>query len=312
MPSNFEYFKQQLDDAVELLERSDIIEKNTITLPNKLDPLVDTQSLLARCDSLCEKHDDTKPTIRIIHHLACSGGTLFSKCLSAMPNVYLLSELHPFTDLGINKIKPNYAPSDIAALTKYANIPKQKVLAEKIFKNSIDEVYKHVTNIGGFLVLRDHTHADFNTFEDIPEKSVIITLLEESYTIESVLTIRDPLDAYASLVKNNWVHFEPGTFDEYCRRLLLLINNFEHQRIYKFEDFITSPQEQMQSITHALNIPFDEVFEDVFGMFKVTGDSGRSSDVIGDRERQVPSDIMEESSNSLFYETIKSQFKYVI
>ena len=49
----------------------------------------------------------------------------------------------------------------------------------------------------------------------------------------------------------------------------------------------------MQSITHALNIPFDEVFEDVFGMFKVTGDSGRSSDVIGDRERQVPSDIME-------------------
>ncbi len=86
MSSSFELFKKQLDDSVELIEQSTVSELGEINLPSNLDDIVDTSSLLARCDSICDKYESRKPTIRVIHHLACSGGTLFSKCISAMPN----------------------------------------------------------------------------------------------------------------------------------------------------------------------------------------------------------------------------------
>ena len=36
-----------------------------------------------------------KPVIRTIHHLACTGGTLISKCISSMPETALISEINP-------------------------------------------------------------------------------------------------------------------------------------------------------------------------------------------------------------------------
>lgn len=314
MPTVFDQFKQQLDDALELLGSDTSSEKNDLkaNIANQsfsLTEFVNNKSLLARCDQICEKHKQEKPTIRVIHHLACSGGTLISKCISAMPNVYLLSEVHPYTDLGIGKEKPQYAPSDIASLTKYAGIPRQKELATKLFKNAIDETYQHVAKLGGILVLRDHTHADFNTNEPIPEKSALVALLEDDYEIQSVLTLRNPIDSYASLVKNGWVHFTPQSFDEYCRRLLLLLEQFEPEQIFKYEDFLTEPQKQMEAIANALELPFDESFEDVFSMFKVTGDSGRSADVIGERERIAPVEILQETEDSEHYSTFCSIFK---
>lgn len=38
--------------------------------------------------------------IRTIHHMACTGGTVFSKCLAVMPNVALLSEVNPLNRYG--------------------------------------------------------------------------------------------------------------------------------------------------------------------------------------------------------------------
>lgn len=297
MSNNFSQFKQQIDQALSLVESASVIKEQQLPQLNS-DQLVDTQSLLKRCEQVCDKHQKEKPTIRIIHHLACSGGTLVSKCISAMPNVYLLSEVHPYTDLAMGADKPKYAPSDIVSLTKYAGVPKQKELAAKLFKNAIDEVYQHVTKLGGILVLRDHTHADFNTEQSIPQKSSIIELLEEDYNVQSVLTTRNPIDSYASLVKNGWVHFEPQTFDEYCRRLLLLLDKFEGARIFKYEDFVDDPQQQMQYLAKALELPFDSSFEDVFGMFRVTGDSGRSSDVIETRDGHIPEWLSKEASLS--------------
>lgn len=300
MSNSFSQFKQQIDQALSLLENASAIQGQQLPdLHGK--PFIDTPSLLARCEQVCEKHKEEKPTIRIIHHLACSGGTLISKCIAAMPNVYLLSEVHPLTDLGTLGNKPAYAPSDITKLAKYAGIPKHKELAAKIFKKSIDETYQHITQMGGILVIRDHTHADFCTDAKIPHKSTIIELLEDSYNITSILTIRNPLDSFSSLVKNGWVHFKPESFDEYCRRLLLLTKQFNPEQIINYEDFLNTPLEKMQSITKLLDLPFDDMFVDVFSVFKVTGDSGRTSDVIGERSSLVPDSIILEAEKSKFY-----------
>ena len=44
-----------------------------------------------------------KPVIRLIHHMARTGGTLICKCLACMKQVIMLSEIHP---LGTRMFNP--------------------------------------------------------------------------------------------------------------------------------------------------------------------------------------------------------------
>ncbi len=106
MSSSFELFKKQLDDSVELIEQSTVSELGEINLPSNLDDIVDTSSLLARCDSICDKHESRKPTIRIIHHLDCSGGAELSELLSVMPNIYLLNDVHLYINVEYSALIP--------------------------------------------------------------------------------------------------------------------------------------------------------------------------------------------------------------
>ena len=302
--SDFGKFKRQLDESFSLIDSKLDIEfrkegKQTPSHPSNFHQ--GTQSLLERCKAVTDKSNQ-KPVIRIIHHLACTGGSLFSKCISAMPNVYLLSEVHPYSKLLIGELHPNYAPTDIISLTKHANVPDQMDLAAKIFRASIDETYRHVSNLGGVLVLRDHTHSDYNTGNSIFDKGTVARLLKDKYEVKRILTVRNPLDSYSSLVRNGWVHFEPKSFDEYCRRLLLLLNNFENKEIFKYEEFIKYPSLVMKSISKALDLSYDEGFEQIFDIFKVTGDSGRSTNYIGEKPRLVSEELIKESKSSKYYE----------
>jgi hypothetical protein len=235
---------------------------------------------------------------------------LIAKCISSMPSVFLLSELHPYTDLAIDRNQARYSPSDIISLTKYANIPNQKELHLKIFRNAVNEVYGHLNKYGGVLVLREHSHADYFTETSLPERSQVIQSLEDDYDVKYVSTIRHPLDSYASLVRNGWVHFSPPTFEEYCRRYLLSFKNCDSEQIVKYEDIVEQPKRYMKRISTLLEIPYSDLFEDIFDIFKVTGDSGRRSDVIVNRERVVPESILKESTTSSSYRDICKLFNY--
>ncbi|QBF81872.1 hypothetical protein EXU30_03530 [Shewanella maritima] len=294
MTSNFERFKGELDQALGLVETSEMVK--SLEVPQISAPqIVDAESLLARCDQICDSFTSRKPMLRIIHHIACSGGTLVSKCISALPNVYLLSEVHPFTELGLDKNKPKYSPTDIVSLVKYAGVPNSTELAADLFKSSIKHVDRHVTRYGGTLVLREHTHADYFTRATIPKSSPLIELLKTDYEIESVFTVRDPLESYTSLQNNGWLHFEPNDFREYCRRLLLCIKQFDRDRVFRYEDFVAEPSLILGQISAKLQLPFDDGFEDIFGLFKVTGDSGRTSDTIEIKTAKVSEDLLMES-----------------
>lgn len=285
MVSDFERFTQSLTESIELIEQNPLIKSGPPSVLQNLEEVLDTPSLLSRCDEICQRYQKKKPKLRIIHHLACSGGTLISKCISALPNVYLLSEVHPYTDLALGKGKPKFSPTDLIALSHYAGVPSHDKLSAKLFKQAVITTYQHVERLGGTLVLRDHTHSDYHTNAELPNKSRVHKLLEDDFEIESVLTIRDPIDSYASLVKNGWGHFSPDNFDEYCRRVLVMLEQFEPDQIFKYEDFVEAPQEVLQQLTQKLDLPFDDNFEEIFGSFRVTGDSGRSSDKIERKER---------------------------
>jgi len=314
MTSNFEHFKQQLDDAVQLLENSDIVEKNAIALPNSLGQLVDTQSLLARCDSLCQNYENTKPTIRIIHHLACSGGTLISKCISAMPNTFLLSEVHPYTNLHMSGGKPKFLPSDINTLSKYAGVFNQNILADELFISQVSLVHKHISKHGGFIVLRDHSHSDFCVGDksDVCTKSSVVEVLKKNFNIKSVVTLRDPVDSYLSLSNNNWLHFSPETFNEYCARVLAMLEALSGVPVILYEDFVSKPVEIMQEICQKIDISFDESFIDIFDVASVSGESGRGGSIIESRERRpITEELQQEFSSSANYRLLSEKFNFV-
>jgi hypothetical protein len=314
MPSSFENFKKQLDDAVSLIERSNIASSKSrfagnINAPVQLQSLVDTNSLLARCEHVCEKHKEKKPTIRVIHHLACSGGSLISKCISAMPNVYLLSEVHPTRFSNNERVNTCFSPTNIPLLCFYAGIPDLDELNSEIFLSNIMHVHKHCEKLGAKLVLRDHSHSDYTEGRHTPARSEILNVLSSEFDVKSLVTIRDPAESFSSLKRNGWIRFHPDTFQEYCERVLFFLSQFDSSCIKTYESFVDSPKETMNDICNFLDIPYDKNFEYIFDSFRVTGDSGRKGSEIKRRLVDMIDEVASQIEiNKKYQEIIQAYF----
>ena len=299
--TNLKHLQAEIDSALSLITRKGNSIENVGVPKHGL--IAGTESLLERCENVVNRKKDGKPVLRVIHHLACSGGTIFSKCIAAMPNVFLLSEAHPFTPI-ISKDNPKYSPTDIPSLAKFAQVPDIERLSEELFRENLRKLNEHVSTNGGHLVVRYHSHSDYNTTNQIPEHNRFKELMSEYFDVRQVLTIRDPIDSYASLKKNGWVHFEPQTFDEYCRRYLVHLSHFEESEVFRYEDFVASPGDILPSVCEQLDLGFDDSFEYTLGLNKLTGDSGRSSGTISKRKRIAHSELLSEAEASAFYSEI--------
>ena len=308
---NFKKLRVEIDQALSLLNTSDKVAKSSVA--SKPSSLVDATSLLARCENALEKRQSNEKVIRSIHHFACSGGTVLSKCISAMPNTFLISEVHPTTSLTINPSVIEFRPTDITSLGRYAKLPRMDELAEKMFLSQIDVANEHLNAMSSKLVLREHTHSDYclGTEDAIASEPVLVKLFKERYSHRKLATVRNPIDSFMSLQSNGWIHFSPPTFDEYCERLLAFIGHFKENEIVKYEDFVAQPKIVMEQITEILDIEYSPYFEDVFSIFNVTGDSGRSGDHIHARSRrEVTKELQSEIENSEKYKKLKQVLQY--
>ncbi|RRS33973.1 MAG: hypothetical protein OI74_06470 [Gammaproteobacteria bacterium (ex Lamellibrachia satsuma)] len=295
-----------IDEALDLLRRSSYGEKALHAYQD------DPGSLLEQCIALCEKNKSKKPEpIRTIHHFACTGGTLFSKCLAVMPNTQLLSEVDPLSTLGNNANSPKFAPTDMVTLIRQSTCGGNKELIMKMFLNNVEIIYKAALVIGMRLILRDHAHSHFCVGKNIPERKSLRQIVKQRFPVLSLVTVRNPLDSYMSLLCNKWVGFYPPTFDEYCRRYLAFINSYSGVPIIKYEDFVDSPQESMCHICNLLDIPYSDQFVDLFSVIKLTGDSGRRSDNIVIKPRRLMGNsLKQEVSESSHYRQLRLLLQY--
>jgi hypothetical protein len=303
--------QQELQKALSTIEDStEIKSKLPESYVNAGFPIA--QSLLERCEKIVQKnHIHVKPTIRVLQHFACSGGTLVSKCFAALPNVYLLSEAHPTTDLHMGEGKAKFLPSDVTSMARYANIPDSAGLGYALFKQNIITTARHTERLGGKLIIREHTHSDYCVGKHAVKNSTVINILSEEFSILRIATIRDPIDAYRSLIENSWLHFDPSNFEEYCLRFLAFVNTLEDKQIIRYEDFVDNPIKQMQIMAEKLELPFDECFIDTFSVFRVSGDSGRSGEEIKTRPRKALSeDFKKEILDSKSYKMITKRYGY--
>ncbi|MFA3790794.1 hypothetical protein AB6T38_06730 [Aliiglaciecola sp. SL4] len=306
-------FKNELDSISQLIETSpttDFIKKskklNNLNFQDK-----ETKSLLSRCARICDEEEvKKKPLLRVIHHFACSGGTLISKCLSALPNVYVLSEVHPLSKNHLhNELK--YCPTDITTLARYANVPDADELAVKLFIRNVIDTEKFIRERGGILVIREHTHMDYCLGGAANTQSTVNECLKEHFELKHIVTVRDPVDSYHSLKLNKWVQFTPDSFDEYCKRLSIFISHYKTEDITKYEDFVSLPEQHLENICTLLELPYNERFNDIFDIFKVTGDSGRRGVKIEPRERRkLSKQFYKEIKSSSYYRKLAKKLNY--
>lgn len=253
-----------------------------------------------------------KPRLRVIHHFACTGGSLFSKCLSAMPKVYLISETHPTNRRHYEESSPEYNPTDIVRLSYYAGIPDIDSLARKIFKSSINVLYDHIEKNQATLILRDHSHADFCIGKRSKARTELVSSLHADFELISLITVRDPIQSFLSLKANNWIDFTPGTFEEYCRRYLKFIESYPNSKVVKYEDFVTQPEMCMREICQFFDIPFERSFISTFGEYRVTGESGRSGGEINERpEKSLVEEDLIEMKQSKAYTLLVDSLGYL-
>lgn len=269
-------------------------------------------SLLDQCFDLLEisRTHDAASSIRTVHHFACTGGTLISKCLASMPNVQLLSEVDPTSKMTLES-ENAFAPTDLALLAwKSTRGVDQSLLAE-IFRAGLIRIHEDARRRGLRLVLRDHSHGRFCVGQR-PERTMDLReLVGNHFEIRSVITVRHPLHSFLSLSENRWGHFLPFTIDEYAIRYSMFLDQYSDCAMVRYEDFVEAPEETMREICRLLDIPFEPSFEEVFSGFQLSGDSGRSGPVISVRERRpVPENILAELEASVSWYKLCDRLGY--
>ncbi|WOI31295.1 hypothetical protein [Sulfitobacter dubius] len=261
----------------------EVMSTTGITMPSRQD--VARKSLHEALEMATAALPDqrAKPVLRTVHHLACTGGTIISKAISSQPNVALLSEVDPFSPMGHEH---PFRPTDMIGLAKVGSRAATIETQGKMFLSSLAILAKEYEAQGTYLVLRDHSHGKYNYGSDIASYHSLRALLSDTYDLKSVVTIRDPIDSYLSLKKNGWEHFSPSGFDEYCRRMLVFLDDHSDVPIIKYEDFVTDPQNVCAALCMALDLPFNSNFIHLMSAISISGDSGRKGEKLQLRPRR--------------------------
>jgi hypothetical protein len=250
--------------------------------------------------------------VRVIQHLSCTGGTLFTKCLAAQPGVRVLNEIDPFSQLpAARKGEPKFAPSDIIALVRFWKGFSTVALVEEMFLRDIEFLVRKTTAKRKFLLLRAHAHAAYLTGPFKRATPALNTVLQKKFKVLSIVTVRNPIDSYLSLEVQQWKHFQPSTFEEYCQRYLAFLKDHETCQVFRYEDLVENPIRTIKAMCTALELKYNPGFVDHFSDQKLSGDSGRSGAVIEPRERrEYGGEFAREVSESPSFRTLRARLNY--
>ncbi|MBK5910362.1 hypothetical protein CCR85_02510 [Rhodothalassium salexigens] len=215
----------------------------------------------------------SKPTIRTVHHFAATGGTMICKSLAVLPEVYLLSEVSPFT-FGQVRFNP-VDPLQQAVCQYQARLGFSANELAQAFYSRLRPVYDKVAQQGGHLVLRDHSHSDW--FGPQPRTvSTLAEVLKGAFDLTSIVTLRNPVETYVSAHKRGWTA-TVASFDDYCARILSLVDYFDGRPVFHYEYFVADPDASLRAMADALALPFDPGWRARYNSVRLTGDSGRGS-----------------------------------
>ncbi|MEX0808672.1 MAG: hypothetical protein WD044_08080 [Dongiaceae bacterium] len=217
-----------------------------------------------------------RSTIRILHHLARSGGTLISRCLASMAGVAVLSEIHP---AGAAIHYPVYDPIEQAmrwyGLVDESERARLGRTTPERFADAIALISGRAEARGLALVIRDWTQLDYLGLPFRRETSArleTVAALEDRFNIRSFATVRHPIGQWLSLRKI------AGTGELTLEGFLAGYRRFAADAVamgfVRYEDFTASPEASLQQIATGLALPYDPSFVDRWTEYRhMTGDT---------------------------------------
>ena len=253
--------------------------------------------------------------IRIINHWACSGGTIISKCLAALPNIVFLSEVHPFAYLRLsNTNERDYLPTDIIQQLSLNRNKKDPSFCIAAFVGAIEELNKKICSSNKTLILRNHSHIDFFVGPVPRSNSLLTEIFSDRNKLLQVLTVRHPLDSWLSLQNQKWHNqIQFNNFDEYCSRALIMINAMQNIPIIYYEEFCLKPKIIVKKIADLLEIEYSDQCQENAFLINLSGDSGRCGEIIKPRNRRdIPERYLNEFNNSNSYIQLCEKLRYDI
>lgn len=254
------------------------------------------------------KEVSAKPRLRTIHHLACTGGTIISRCLATMPNTRVISEVNP-----MNRFGDKFEPTNPLLLLErsHRRLTTNEIIDE--FKRQIEYIHGICEYDDIDLIIRDHSHTDFCMGGKAAMICPIRDYLSANYELDSLVTVRHPLDSYLGMLKRKWEQqFTPSTFDEYCKRYLLFLEKYEALPKIYYEDFCREPARAVKSACKILKVEYLSEFVERIQLVELTGDSGRKDETtIAPRERRpIPESVAREAVISKSYEKLLAKLGY--
>ncbi len=237
------------------------------------------------------------PTLRTIHHFACTGGTVISRCLAALPQVMLISEINP-----INRNSPKFNPSHpLALLEQRCTTPLAESWWRREFADQLSLLIDWCREAHCDLLLRDHSHSDYCVGPSWSKQPTLLGQLPQSSRVFSVVTLRHPLDSWLGLCHAGWQNqLYPPSLLSYCQRYGQFLNHYEHKPWLYYEDFCQEPAWFLEMIGEELCLGYDPKVLDNFAEIQLSGDSGRKDNAISLRiRRPIPSEIKSELNDAV-------------
>ena len=292
-------------------EALDLLGRNGTTARPEL-PGPPLPSLLDQVHAMLAQAETTRlEPIRTIHQFACTGGTVISRCIAALPSVFLVSELDPLSRLGVNPQKPRFAPSDLVLHLHYSirAVDDEDILA--VFLPALNGLLGLCDQRGQRLVLRDHAHSIYCAGDGIRDRPSLDQIVRRLRPVLSLVTVRHPMESYLSLLRNRWEHYTPRGIDAYSDRYLRFLDDHAHLPVMRYEHLAAGPAPRLSATAAIPAMPCDAGAIDLFNVIPMTGDSGRKGNLIAPRPaRPVPAALAAAAAESASFARLCDRLGY--
>jgi hypothetical protein len=226
-----------------------------------------------------------RSTLRLVHHMARSGGTLISKCLGCMSGVLLLSEIHPLGTAQFNAL--------IQAQRWYgllsSHLQELRTRGRIGFVDAIELIRRRAEDCGQRLLIRDWSHLDFTgvPFVARPAHRLLTAeALASRFELLQVCTVRHPLDQWLSLSQLAVVQGRL-TLEKFLAGYRRFAEVARGIGFHRYEDFTADPEGVTRALCTSLQLRYDRGFKERWRDYTfITGDVAGSRG--GGEIRPVP------------------------
>ena len=226
-------------------------------------------------------------TIRLIHNLPRSGGTIISKSLGAQKNVVLLSEIHPEgvsirKKMGLPAFEFDPIWQSQIWFKLFEDDEYKRIFNSNLkFEEKIDIIYEKTESANKKLIIRDWAFADFfgRPFIEPSYKNSLLEILNKKFQIINIYIIRHPLKFYSSCY--NFLSFfrNDYNFDFILKGYRSFFHNSSKDNICVFENFILETEKSLRNICNLLKIDYDDNYQSKLEFVNLTGDINAKNSV---------------------------------